>query len=61
MSEWPTAVVGSRLEKLGWKMDIISVKEGTAKSKGHHFNHPDPQRVVEFILKHTAAPLSDAG
>ena len=50
-----TYLLRSRLEKLGWRMDVISVKEGTAKSNGHHFTHPDPQRVVDFILKHTAA------
>jgi len=32
---------------------IISVEQGTEKSKGHHFTHPQPGRVVQFIRKHT--------
>ncbi|MEQ8854076.1 prolyl oligopeptidase family serine peptidase [Gimesia sp.] len=32
---------------------IIFVKEGTEKSKGHHFTHPEPDRVVKFIRQHT--------
>lgn len=32
---------------------VISVKTGTEKSKGHHFQHPEPERVVAFIVKHT--------
>lgn len=32
---------------------VISVKTGTAKSNGHHFQHPDPKRVVAFIVKNT--------
>lgn len=32
---------------------IISVKQGTEKSKGHHFKHPQPDQVVSFILKNT--------
>lgn len=35
---------------------VISVKEGTEKSKGHHFQHPKPEQVVDFIKKHTSAP-----
>jgi len=54
-----TYLLKSRIEKLGGKMGVISVQEGTAKSKGHHFTHPDPQRVVDFILKHTGAANSD--
>ena len=36
----------------GHIMEVISVPQGTEKSKGHHFDHPDPQRVVDFIRKH---------
>ena len=36
----------------GHKMEIISVAIGTQKSNGHHFDHPDPQRVIEFITRH---------
>lgn len=35
----------------GHDLDVISVKAGTAKSNGHHFDHPDPERVVEFVLR----------
>ncbi|QDU11241.1 GDSL-type esterase/lipase family protein [Gimesia aquarii] len=32
---------------------VLSVKTGTKKSKGHHFQHPYPNRVVSFIVKNT--------
>lgn len=32
---------------------VLSVKAGTKKSNGHHFQHPNPNRVVSFILKNT--------
>lgn len=41
-----------RLEALGHPLEVISVAEGTQKSSGHHFTHPDPQRVVQFIHTH---------
>ncbi|MFH1304506.1 MAG: prolyl oligopeptidase family serine peptidase [Planctomycetota bacterium] len=34
--------------------EVISVKAGTEKSKGHHFQHPDPNQVVKFIVQHTS-------
>ena len=46
-------VLQKRLAELGHSMEIISVAEGTQKSNGHHFTHPDPNKVVEFILRHT--------
>lgn len=48
-----TYLLKQRLEKLGHTIDVISVPQGTKESQGHHFTHPDPPRVVEFILKHT--------
>ena len=36
----------------GHTMDVISVPQGTKKSQGHHFDHPAPQRVIDFIRKH---------
>lgn len=48
-----TYVLRERLRKLGHAMEIISVPEGTEKSHGHHFTHPQPQRVVDFVLAHT--------
>ncbi|MFK8110590.1 MAG: alpha/beta hydrolase family protein [Rubripirellula sp.] len=41
------------LRKHGGEMEIISVKEGTEKSNGHHFTHPEPQRVIDFIRRNT--------
>jgi sialidase-1 len=48
-----TYLLRQSLRALGHPMEIISVPEGTEKSSGHHFDHPDPQRVVEFILKNS--------
>lgn len=50
-----TFVLAERYRKLGGRIDIIEVKEGTAKSGGHHFTHPDPVRVADFIEKHASA------
>jgi len=44
-----TYLLKRRLEQLSGAVDIISVPEGTAKSNGHHFEHPSPQKVVDFI------------
>jgi len=49
-----TYLLKTRLENLGGKMDIISVPIGTEKSNGHHFTHPQPKQVVNFITKHAA-------
>lgn len=32
---------------------VISVKKGTEKSRGHHFQHPESEQVVEFITRHS--------
>ncbi len=50
-----TLVLKKRLQQHGWDMEIIEVKEGTKKSHGHHFTHPEPEKVVQFILKHAIA------
>lgn len=47
-----TYLLRDALRKLGHDMEIISVPEGTRKSNGHHFDHPDPDRVVQFIRRH---------
>lgn len=49
-----TFVMRNRLHALGWKMDVIEVDEGTEKSSGHHFTHPDPVRVADFIERHAS-------
>ena len=48
-----TFVLADRYRKLGGTIQIIEVKEGTSKSNGHHFDHPDPTRVANFIHRHT--------
>lgn len=47
-----TFILAERYRKLGGEMEIIEVQEGTEKSQGHHFTHPDPKRVADFIEKH---------
>ncbi|QDS92086.1 Alpha/beta hydrolase family protein [Roseimaritima multifibrata] len=47
-----TFILADRYRKLGGQMDIIEVAEGTEKSQGHHFTHPDPVRVADFIEAH---------
>ena len=54
-----TYLLKTRLAKLGCKLEVISVPKGTAKSNGHHFQHPAPQRVVAFIAKHAAPKKTD--
>lgn len=49
-----TFVLAERYRKLGGRIEVIEVTEGTAKSNGHHFTHPAPKRVAEFIQKHAA-------
>jgi len=49
-----TFVLAERYRKLDGKIDIIEVAEGTERSKGHHFTHPDPVRVADFIERHAA-------
>lgn len=44
-----TFVLSQRYRELGGNIEIIEVKEGTKESNGHHFDHPDPERVAEFI------------
>ena len=50
-----TYLMFSRVPKSDRKHNfkVISVKTGTEKSRGHHFQHPEPDRVVEFIVRHT--------
>ncbi|MBT5928464.1 MAG: hypothetical protein HOH33_17820 [Verrucomicrobia bacterium] len=40
------------LEQKGHSMDLLRVAEGTTSSHGHHFTHPQPDRVVRFIKTH---------
>ncbi|MFK7779380.1 MAG: prolyl oligopeptidase family serine peptidase [Gimesia sp.] len=50
-----TYLMFSRVPKSDRKHNfkVLSVKMGTEKSKGHHFQHPYQNEVVEFIALHT--------
>lgn len=50
-----TFVLAERYRKLGGEIEIMEVQEGTDKSHGHHFTHPDPQKVADFIFRHASA------
>lgn len=50
-----TLVLAERYRKLGGQIDLILVQEGTPESHGHHFPHPDPLRVADFIERHASA------
>jgi lysophospholipase L1-like esterase/pimeloyl-ACP methyl ester carboxylesterase len=47
-----TLMLKSRLESHGHSMELLRVSQGTVSSNGHHFTHPEPDRVVQFILRH---------
>ncbi|MBI1247889.1 prolyl oligopeptidase family serine peptidase [bacterium] len=49
-----TFILAERYRKLGGEFEIIEVKEGTEQSHGHHFTHPDPKKVADFIEKYAA-------
>lgn len=49
-----TYLLAERLAEQGGSLDVIAVAEGTEESHGHHFTHPDPDRVVSFIALHAA-------
>lgn len=48
-----TFVFAERYRKLGGTIGIIEV-QGT-RLHGHHFDHPDPVRVADFIERHASA------
>ena len=50
-----TFVLAERYRALGGEIAIIEVKEGSEPSGGHHFPHPDPLRVADFIELHASA------
>ena len=53
-----TFVLAERYRKLGGSIEVIEVREGTKQSNGHHFKHPDPNRVADFIQKHAHQVLA---
>lgn len=42
-----------RLHKLGHTMELVTVKEGTPESNGHHFALPEAFASARFIMRHT--------
>ncbi|MGB2187033.1 MAG: alpha/beta hydrolase, partial [Akkermansiaceae bacterium] len=50
-AEENTDLLAKRYREMGGSIEIIEVKEGL-RAKGHHFDHPDPKRVADFIEKH---------
>jgi pimeloyl-ACP methyl ester carboxylesterase len=53
-----TYLLQARLQQRGHDLEVISVAEGTEQSNGHHFDHPQPERVVDFIRQAVAASHS---
>ncbi len=53
-----TLVLAERYRKLGGSIEIMRVQNGSKKSGGHHFNHPDPMRVADFIELHASTQVS---
>lgn len=49
-----TELLKQKVQQSGrvWLFSQMTVKEGTKPSHGHHFPHPDPGRVVRFIVQH---------
>ncbi len=49
-----TFVLAERYRALGGDIAVIEVAEGNERSGGHHFEHPDPVRVADFIELHAS-------
>lgn len=54
-----TFVLAERYRALGGQIDLMQVQMGTSQSGGHHFDHPDPVRVADFIERHATALPGD--
>ncbi len=50
-----TFLLAKRLRSLGGSLRILEVAEGTPESHGHHFEHPAPVQVADFIERHATA------
>ena len=50
-----TFILADRYRKLGGQFEVIEVQEGTEQSSGHHFTHPDPMKVADFIERYAAS------
>lgn len=44
----------ARLERLGHRLEVVAVREGTQESSGHHFPLPEAFASARFIMRHTA-------
>jgi sialidase-1 len=49
-----TFLLAKRYRDLGGSIEVMEVAEGTERSKGHHFAHPDPKRAADFMEKYAA-------
>ncbi len=49
-----TLILAERYRALGGTIDVLRVPKGTERSNGHHFEHPDPLRVADFIERHAS-------
>ncbi len=47
-----TFVLAKAYRELGGTIDVMTVAKGTEKSGGHHFVHPEPIRVADFVELH---------
>ena len=56
-----TFVLAERYRALSGKITVMEVTEGTESSGGHHFPHPDPVRVADFIEVHSSVTPDPSG
>ena len=55
-----TYVLAKRYRELGGNIEIMEVQAGTQESNGHHFSHPNPERVANFIQQNCGlAPMTN--
>jgi pimeloyl-ACP methyl ester carboxylesterase len=46
-----TLILAERYRSLEGEIEVIEIEKGP-RVKGHHFDHPNPTRVADFIQKH---------
>ena len=52
-----TLLLAERYRELGGSIEVIKIKTGTEQSHGHHFALPDPQRMADFMIRHSTNEL----
>jgi pimeloyl-ACP methyl ester carboxylesterase len=57
-AEENTGILATRYRALGGSIEVLAVEAGTEESRGHHFPHPDPGYVADF-MERNAANLPD--